>query len=114
MAHWTYDANLALGHRVDDRDYGGAARMLLAPGVTRIRLLSNSPDRRAQVASLGIAITKQIPTRLRLAEANASYPSATAVQGGHESLSRALERSAATHQRTSSHSPEPGIRVAGP
>src|SRR5215469_11484119 len=41
----TYDANLALGHQADERDYTSAAQMLHALGANRIRLLSNNPDK---------------------------------------------------------------------
>ena len=95
----TYDANLALGHRADERDYTGAAQMLHALGTTRIRLLSNNPDKGAQLAGLGITIARQIPTGLYLTEANAAYLSAKAGRGGHDPLSRALERAAAPDRR---------------
>ncbi|MGX7681699.1 GTP cyclohydrolase II [Jatrophihabitans sp. DSM 45814] len=87
----TYDANLALGHRADERDYGGAAQILLALGVARIKLLSNNPDKSAQLVAGGITIDEQIPTGLHLTEANADYLSAKARRGGHDPLSRALE-----------------------
>ena len=41
----TYDANLALGHGEDERDYAAAAQMLNALGATSVRLLSNNPDK---------------------------------------------------------------------
>jgi GTP cyclohydrolase II len=88
----TYDANLALGHRADERDYAGAAQMLGALGLDRIRLLSNNPDKGAQLADLGITIARQIPTGLHLTEANAAYLSTKADRGGHHPLSRALRR----------------------
>jgi GTP cyclohydrolase II len=88
----TFDANLALGHRADERDYTGAAQMLAALGVTRIRLLTNNPDKTAQLTGLGIDIADQVPTGLHLTEANASYLRAKAGRGGHDPLARALRR----------------------
>ena len=41
----TYEANLALGHREDERSYLVAAQMLQALGVSRVALLSNNPDK---------------------------------------------------------------------
>src|SRR6202007_1749218 len=41
----TYEANLALGHREDERSYLVAAQMLQALGVSRVRLLSNNPGK---------------------------------------------------------------------
>ena len=95
----TYDANVALGHRADERDYTSAAQMLHALGATRIRLLSNNPDKGAQLARHGVTIEKQVATGLHLTEANAAYLAAKAQRGGHGSLSRALERTAGRRRR---------------
>jgi GTP cyclohydrolase II len=91
----TYDANLALGHRADERDYTSAAQMLHALGVNRIALLSNNPDKGAQLARLGITIARQVPTALHLTGTNAAYLTAKARRGGHELLSRSLDRALA-------------------
>ncbi|MFP3463784.1 GTP cyclohydrolase II RibA [Arthrobacter globiformis] len=69
----TYDANLALGHGEDERDYTAAAQMLDALGATRIRLLSNNPDKAEQLAALGIDVTEQVPTGVYLSPANEGY-----------------------------------------
>jgi GTP cyclohydrolase II len=98
----TYDANLALGHRADERDYTGAAQMLRALGATRISLLSNNPDKSAQLVGLGITVTTHVPTGLHLTEANAAYLSAKARRGGHDPLLQALERAAAPRRRAAS------------
>jgi GTP cyclohydrolase II len=95
----TYDANLALGHGADERDYTSAAQMLYALGASRIALLSNNPDKRAQLARLGITIARQVPTALHLNETNAAYLTAKARRGGHDLLSRSLERAAEPHRR---------------
>ncbi len=91
----TYDANLALGHRADERDYTSAAQMLHALGASRIALLSNNPDKGAQLARLGITIATHVPTALHLTETNAAYLTAKAGRGGHDLLLRSLERAAA-------------------
>jgi len=108
----TYDANLALGHRADERDYTSAAQMLHALGANRIALLSNNPDKGAQLARLGITIARQVPTALHLNETNAAYLTTKARRGGHDLLSRSLERAAAGGPGQSS-TPEPH-RPAGP
>jgi GTP cyclohydrolase II len=69
----TYEANLALGHGEDERDYTAAGQMLTAVGVHRIRLLSNNPDKAAQLGVLGIAVTEQVRTGVHLSPANARY-----------------------------------------
>ena len=94
----TYDANLALGHRADERDYTSAAQMLHALGANRIALLSNNPDKGAQLARLGITIARQVPTALHLTETNAAYLATKARRGGHDLLSRSLERAAEPHR----------------
>ena len=93
----TYDANLALGHRADERDYTSAAQMLHALGANRIGLLSNNPDKSAQLARLGITIARQVPTALHLTGTNAAYLATKARRGGHDLLSRGLERAAEPH-----------------
>ena len=90
----TYDANLALGHRADERDYTSAAQMLHALGANRIGLLSNNPDKGAQLGRLGITIVRQVPTGLHLTGINAAYLATKARRGGHDLLSRSLERAA--------------------
>jgi GTP cyclohydrolase II len=90
----TYDANLALGRRADERDYTGAAQMLRALGAGRIMLLSNNPDKVAQLARLGITVASQVPTAVHLTGANAAYLAAKARRGGHELLSRGLGHAA--------------------
>lgn len=69
----TYEANVALGHGEDERDYTAAAQMLQSLGVDRIRLLSNNPDKAAQLDFLGVAIDEQLPTGVHLSDANARY-----------------------------------------
>jgi GTP cyclohydrolase II len=72
----TYEANRALGHAEDERDYTAAAQMLPALGADRIALLSNNPDKAAQLAGLGIDVVERVPTRVHLSAANARYLSA--------------------------------------
>ena len=59
----TYDANLALGHRADERDYTSAAQMLHALGASRIALLSNNPDKGAQLAAWASPSASTCPPR---------------------------------------------------
>ena len=57
----TYEANLALGHGEDERDYTAAAQMLSALGANSIRLLSNNPDKAAQLTAHGISVSERVP-----------------------------------------------------
>ncbi|MBT2550958.1 GTP cyclohydrolase II RibA [Arthrobacter sp. ISL-65] len=79
----TYDANLALGHGEDERDYTAAAQMLGALGATSIRLLSNNPDKAAQLTALGIDVAEQVPTGVYLSPANHGYLAAKRDRTAH-------------------------------
>ncbi len=69
----TYEANLALGRGEDERDYAAAAQMLAALGADRIRLLSNNPDKAAQLAGYGIEVAQRVPTGVHMSPANVRY-----------------------------------------
>ncbi len=79
----TYEANLALGFAEDDRDYTVAAQMLLALGVDQLDLLTNNPDKVAQLQDAGIRVNRQVPTGVHLSPANGRYLAAKAWQGHH-------------------------------
>ena len=79
----TYEANLALGHREDERSYVTAAQMLHALGVSRVALLSNNPDKVRQLRSCGVTVDAQVPTGVHLSAENVRYLEAKARRGGH-------------------------------
>jgi GTP cyclohydrolase II len=79
----TYEANLALGHGEDERDYTVAAQMLHALDVRRIALLSNNPDKAEQLTRLGITVSERVPTAVHLSPNNAGYLAAKATRGAH-------------------------------
>ena len=79
----TYEANRALGFADDERDYTAAVQMLLALGVERLDLLSNNPDKAAQLEAYGIRVAHRVRTGLHLSAVNAGYLSAKAEHGGH-------------------------------
>lgn len=79
----TYQANLALGREEDERDYTAAAQMLLALDTPRVRLLSNNPDKTAQLERLGVRVTERVRTGVHLSPANAAYLRAKVAHTGH-------------------------------
>ena len=79
----TYEANLALGRGADERDYTVAAQMLAALGVSRVALLSNNPDKAAQLDRLGVAVADQVTTAVHLSPANAGYLAAKVSRADH-------------------------------
>ena len=79
----TYEANVALGHREDERSYMVAAQMLQTLGVPRIALLSNNPDKAGQLHRFGVTVTTRVPTGVHLSAANARYLATKAGRGAH-------------------------------
>jgi GTP cyclohydrolase II len=79
----TYEANLALGHREDERNYLVAAQMLHALGASRVALLSNNPDKARQLRQFGVTVTTLVPTSVHLSAANARYLATKARRGEH-------------------------------
>lgn len=79
----TFEANLALGHDEDERDYTMAAQMLRALGVDALTLLTNNPDKVRQLRLSGIDVVNQLPTALHLRQDNERYLRAKATRAGH-------------------------------
>jgi GTP cyclohydrolase II len=79
----TYEANLALGHREDERSYVVAAQMLRVLGATQVALLSNNPDKARQLRRFGVAVTALVPTGVHLSSTNARYLATKADRGAH-------------------------------
>ena len=68
----TVEANEELGFAADSRDYRFSAEALRLLGVRRVRLLSNNPDKVAQLERYGIQVVERVPCQPRSANANAS------------------------------------------
>jgi GTP cyclohydrolase II len=79
----TYEANLALGHAEDERNYIAAAQMMHALGLSRVALLTNNPDKVSQLADLGVTVTERVPTGVHLSAANAGYLATKVRRGAH-------------------------------
>ncbi|MGC0331015.1 GTP cyclohydrolase II [Streptomyces sp. SAI-170] len=79
----TYEANAALGLPEDDRDYTAAAQMLRALGITELDLLSNNPDKAAQLDGLGITVHDRVPTGVFTTAHNVRYLRAKVLQTQH-------------------------------
>ena len=79
----TYEANRALGYDADLRDYAAAAQMVHALGLGPVALLSNNPDKAAQLSRFGVGVTEVRPTGVHLSAANAHYLATKARHGAH-------------------------------
>jgi GTP cyclohydrolase II len=79
----TYDANVALGHREDERSYVVAAQMLHALRASRIALLSNNPDKARQLRSCGVKVVAEVRTGVHVSAANVRYLETKKRRGEH-------------------------------
>ena len=69
----TVEANVHLGFRPDERDYGVGVQILRAMGVKKLRLMTNNPVKRVGLESYGIEIVENIPIEIRPNPYNERY-----------------------------------------
>ncbi len=80
----TVEANLALGFKNDERDYGVGAQILRHLGATRLRLMSNNPRKRAGLHGYGIEIVENVPIEIKANKHNEFYLQTKRDKLGHE------------------------------
>jgi len=79
----TVEANESLGFAADAREYEFPAKILKKLGVTRIRLLSNNPDKIRQLESAGIRVVERVPCQPRLSKTSRAYLQTKKRKMGH-------------------------------
>ena len=79
----TLDANVALGFPADGREYGAAVAILEDLGLTSVRVISNNPDKLAQLTDRGIAVTEQVPIVVGVGSFNEAYLDTKRDRMGH-------------------------------
>lgn len=79
----TVDANLHLGHKVDERDYGVGAEILRHIGVTKMRLMSNNPVKRVGLEAYGITVVENVPIEIAPNPYNEFYMKTKKERMGH-------------------------------
>ncbi len=84
----TIEANLALGFGADQRDYGVGAQMLRHLGISKLRLLSNNPKKRAGLLGYGIEIVENVAIETPSNPFNEVYLQTKRDKMGHEILGR--------------------------
>ena len=79
----TLDANLALGHPADGRDYSIAARILLENGIDKVRLMTNNPHKIEGLEKHGVKVVERIPHITGVGEENKHYLETKGRRMGH-------------------------------
>lgn len=69
----TVEANLALGHSADARDYSVGAAILHDLGIGMVRLLTNNPAKVGGLEAYGINVTERVPLEMMIHEHNRDY-----------------------------------------
>ncbi len=80
----TVEANLALGFKNDQRDYGVGAQILRHLGVSKIRLMTNNPRKRAGLSGYGLQIVENVPIEIKSNPHNEFYLRTKRDKLGHE------------------------------
>lgn len=80
----TVDANIHLGFKPDERDYGCGAQMLRHLGVRKMRLLTNNPVKRVGLEAYGLEIAEIVPIEVTPNRYNERYLKTKQVRMGHK------------------------------
>lgn len=79
----TVDANLCLGHKADERDYGVGANILHAIGVTKMKLMTNNPVKRVGLEAYGLEVVEMLPIEVEPNPHNEFYMRTKKERMGH-------------------------------
>jgi 3,4-dihydroxy 2-butanone 4-phosphate synthase/GTP cyclohydrolase II len=86
----TVDANLELGFKPDQRDYGVGAQILRNLGVSKLKLISNNPKKRAGLIGYGLEIVDNVPIEITPNPHNKAYLTTKRDKLGHSILNKAI------------------------
>lgn len=82
----TVEANLELGFKMDERDYGVGAQILRDLNISKIRLITNNPKKRVGLKGYGLEIIENIPIKVHVNPYNEKYLKTKRDKMGHEIL----------------------------
>lgn len=80
----TVEANLHLGFGMDDRDYGVGAQIIRHMNISKMRLISNNPRKRAGLLGYGLEVVDTVPIEMKPNDHNNKYLSTKRDKMGHE------------------------------
>ena len=80
----TVDANIHLGHKADERDYGIGANILNSLGISKMRLMTNNPVKRIGLEGYGLEITENVPIEVEPNPYNKFYMHTKKSRMGHD------------------------------
>ncbi|HEX8334893.1 MAG TPA: GTP cyclohydrolase II, partial [Segetibacter sp.] len=86
----TVEANIHLGFGMDERDYGVGAQILRHLNVTKLKLMSNNPKKRAGLKGYGLEIVDIVPIQIKSNPHNEKYLQTKRDKLGHEMLNDLL------------------------
>lgn len=79
----TVDANIRLGHKADERDYGVGAQILRMLGVKKMRLMTNNPVKRVGLEGYGLTVVENVPIEIEPNGYNRFYMHTKKERMGH-------------------------------
>lgn len=80
----TVEANLQLGFKMDERDYGVGAQILRDLGVCKMKLITNNPTKRAGLIGYGLKIVDTVPLQIKPNQHNQKYLDTKKQKMGHD------------------------------
>lgn len=86
MGRDTVDANLELGFKMDERDYGVGAQILRDLGIRKMRLMTNNPTKRAGLIGYGLEIVENVGLEIQPNPHNEQYLLTKKLRMGHAIL----------------------------
>lgn len=87
----TVEANLKLGFKMDERDYGIGAQILSDLGIHKVKLITNNPSKRVGLEAYGIKIVDRVPVAIQVNKWNLTYMRTKQEKMGHIFKENALK-----------------------
>jgi len=84
----TVEANIKLGFSMDERDYGVGAQILRKLNITKLKLISNNPKKRAGLLGYGLEIVETVPIEIIPNQHNEKYLETKRDKMGHKILAK--------------------------